>query len=388
MSGVPLSPAELIREAAALLQRGEGMAARALFQQAVDAGEAGAWMGVAAASRSLGDLPGELAALDGVLAARPGDLRALLLKGDRLTEAGEPRAAVAFYTAALNGAPANPPPDLRATLARAQAAVRRHASDYEAWLRAQLEPRLDGAATARFAQSLDLLFGRKSIYRQQPRIYYFPELPQTQFYPRQACPWLDAPEAAAAAITDELHAFLDDEAAPFEAYVQAEANRPVDDRHWMLRDPDWTALHLWKDGAPVAGVADRCPAVTEALANVPLCRTPGRTPTVLFSLLKPGARIPPHTGYVNTRLICHLPLIVPPGCGFRVGNDTREWVEGRAWAFDDTIEHEAWNRGDGLRAILIFDVWRPELSAEERALVAAMFEAIDAYGGGAESWSV
>ena len=78
-------------------------------------------------------------------------------------------------------------------------------------------------------------------------------------------------------------------------------------------------------------------------------------------------------------------MIVPPGCGLRVGNDTREWVEGKAWAFDDTIEHEAWNNSDQTRVILLFDIWRPELTGEERRLVNAMFAAIDDEGG-ARPW--
>ena len=70
---------------------------------------------------------------------------------------------------------------------------------------------------------------------------------------------------------------------------------------------------------------------------------------------------------LNTRLICHLPLIVPPGCGFRVGNETREWEEGKLLIFDDTIEHEAWNESDQDRVVLIFDIWRPELSEADAA---------------------
>jgi len=105
-------------------------------------------------------------------------------------------------------------------------------------------------------------------------------------------------------------------------------------------------------------------------------------------LLRAGAHIPPHNGLVNTRLICHLPLIVPETCSFRVGNEVREWREGEAWLFDDSIEHEAWNRSDSTRVILLFDVWRPELSAEERELVAALFEAIDAHGGRPADWSI
>ncbi|TMI04610.1 MAG: aspartyl/asparaginyl beta-hydroxylase domain-containing protein, partial [Betaproteobacteria bacterium] len=57
-------------------------------------------------------------------------------------------------------------------------------------------------------------------------------------------------------------------------------------------------------------------------------------------------------------------------------------AEGKAWVFDDTIEHEAWNDSDRTRVILLFEIWRPELTLEERALVSAMFEAIDEYGGG------
>ena len=135
------------------------------------------------------------------------------------------------------------------------------------------------------------------------------------------------------------------------------------------------------------GNAARCPRTLAALADAPLCRIPRRTPSILFSLLRPGARIPPHHGMINTRLICHLPLIVPPGCGFRVGNETRSWEEGRAWVFDDSIEHEAWNGSGQTRVILLFDVWRPELSPGERESVAAMFEAIDEFGA-APRWEI
>ena len=156
----------------------------------------------------------------------------------------------------------------------------------------------------------------------------------------------------------------------------------------MLDNPDWGAFYLWKDGELVADNAARCPRTMRALESVPLCRVTNRSPSVLFSLLRPGAHIPAHNGMVNTRLIGHLPLIVPPGCRFRVGNETREWVEGKAWLFDDTIEHEAWNGSAETRVILLFEIWRPELSAEERALVDAMFAAIDAHSGQKPQWEI
>ena len=64
----------------------------------------------------------------------------------------------------------------------------------------------------------------------------------------------------------------------------------------------------------------------------------------------------------------------------------RAWERGKCWAFDDTIEHEARNRSDRARVVLIFDIWRPELSEEERSLVAALLEAMDAYAPQTVSW--
>jgi aspartyl/asparaginyl beta-hydroxylase (cupin superfamily) len=97
----------------------------------------------------------------------------------------------------------------------------------------------------------------------------------------------------------------------------------------------------------------------------------------MFSLLAPGAHIPPHNGVANIRLVCHLPLIVPPGCWFRVGDERREWEVGKAWVFDDTIEHEAANPSESLRVILILDTWHPDLSRAERESVAAIMAATD-----------
>jgi len=119
------------------------------------------------------------------------------------------------------------------------------------------------------------------------------------------------------------------------------------------------------------------------LAGVPQPDMPARTPSAMFSLLKPHTHIPPHNGVTNARLVVHLPLIVPQGCRFRVGNETREWIPGKAWVFDDTVEHEAWNDSDKLRVVLIFDIWHPHLSAAERELVTALTRGLNAFTGGA-----
>ena len=108
-----------------------------------------------------------------------------------------------------------------------------------------------------------------------------------------------------------------------------------------------------------------------------MSQIPGKAPSVFFSILQPGAHIPPHTGVTNTRAIVHLPLVVPEGCEFRVGGETRAWREGEAFAFDDTIEHEAWNRSDARRIVLIFDVWNPHLTAAEQERLTRLFAIAD-----------
>src|SRR3546814_9730732 len=76
---------------------------------------------------------------------------------------------------------------------------------------------------------------------------------------------------------------------------------------------------------------------------------------------------------LNTQLICHLPLIVPDGCGLRVGAETRNWREGELLIFDDSFEHEAWNRGTSDRTILLFEIWRPDIDADEREQLTRIF---------------
>lgn len=373
------------------LARGDARGALEQFRRVTATGRAGAeaWLGEAEALERLGDPQNSRAAVEQALAAEPRHFRALIAKADLLTAAGEQRAASAYYSAALRNAP--PPAQLdqrhRPLVARAQAACDRFARDYENHLQTALaQAGFDAAQSgSRFAHSLDLIMGRKKVFLQQPSHYYFPELPQVQFYDRALFPWLDDLEAATDDIAGEVREVIDRDA-DFLPYVERVADRPRPMNDSMTNNRDWAALFLWKNGEMVADNAARFPKTMKALESVPLCRIRGRTPSILFSRLRPGARIPPHHGYINTRLICHLPLIVPPGCGFRVGNDVRAWEKGKAWVFDDTIEHEAWNNSKETRVILIWEIWRPELTDAERGLVTALIEAMSTYGG-AQPWT-
>ena len=373
------------------MQKGDAHRAADLYKQIAATGRADAsiWLGLATACGKSGDDATKIEAIDKVLALDPTNIQALILKGDHYLGAGDSRAAVSFYKAALKRVSPRDkfPPAIIAELRRAQQACEDYAKQYEAHLLSALtahgfDPE---RSAARFAQCIDLMLGKKNIYYQQPQHFYYPELPQIQFYDRGMFPWLDAIEAATDEIRAELIEILQ-MPETFSPYVESYQNRPNIDASGLTGNTDWSAFFLCKNGQILPEHATRCPKTMEALKDAPLDRIPGRTPSILFSQLRPGTKIPPHTGMLNTRLICHLPLIVPEKCGFRVGNQTREWVEGKAWLFDDTIEHEAWNGSDKLRVVLIFDVWRPELSEDERRLVTAMIEAIDAYSGQKQLW--
>lgn len=383
----------LARQGFSLLRGGQTQSAKAVLERLVAAGQADVpvLLSLGFACRQLKDDKAALSAVDAALLIEPHNLQALLLKADLLDAAGLPREASAFYRAALQFAPdaRTLSEAMRSELQRAQAACQ----NYEALFAERLQMRLDrvskdlGVSSARFAQSLELLRGAKQIYHQQPSVYYFPGLPQTQFFERSDFPWLEQLEAATADIRAELMQVLAGHDA-FEPYVQDRVNGPKRRQGGLVNNPDWGAFHLWKNGQIVEENASRCPKTLAALENVPLTRLRGRSPSIMFSLLRPGTKIPPHHGLVNTRLICHLPLIVPHSCALRVGNDTREFEEGRAWVFDDTIEHEAWNLSEHPRVILLFEVWRPELSEAERALVSAMFDALDEGEAATPEWSI
>ena len=168
------------------------------------------------------------------------------------------------------------------------------------------------------------------------------------------------------------------EVAEMVPYVQYPERLPL--RQWkeLNNNPKWTAIHLLQNGWRVEANARHCPKTLEAIAGMDQPTVPGASPVAMFSLLAPHTKIPPHTGVANTRLVCHLPLIVPPKCGFRVGGTTREWRVGEAFVFDDTIEHEAWNDSDELRVVLIIDLWPPALGPGDRRAAAAVIGASNA----------
>lgn len=373
----------MIRSGVAALRAGQAGEAIRLLRGAAEAGTlAPPWFLLAQACRHGGDGDGEEAALDKLLQGEPRHLGGLIMRADCHMRAGDRRAAASFYETALAAAvgQGQVSPLMANELRRAEATFSELEREFADHLETILKERFAGGPLAeRVATAVDLMLGRKQVFLQQPKSFYFPGLPQIEFYERSQFPWLGEVEAAIPEIRAELQAVLAQDGA-FVPYVESEPNRPPA-THLLLNDPRWGVFHLWKHGAPVAGNSERCPRTMAALERAPMPRVRGRSPMALFSLLRPGAHIAAHNGLLNTRLICHLPLILPGRCRLRVGNQVREWEEGKALIFDDSVEHEAWNDSDGTRVILLFEIWRPELDEAEKAQLTALFEAIEIYSG-------
>ena len=369
------------------LARQQANDAASFFRRAlaVDSGSPDLYMNLATARRLAGDDAGEQAALDGALSLDQRHFMALVRLAELFERRGEAARAAERWSGVLAMAVAidDRSPAVEAMLA--------HARDYVVHQQARfaeaVDRGLDGRrgeiaapARRRFDACVDHLLGRRQIYANHCAGLHFPFLPAEEFFPRDHFPWLGAIEAKTDIIRGELERLMAADPGRLRPYVAMEPGTP--ENKWTALDNklDWGAIHLWKNGIRDDAACARCPATAAAIEALPLATLAGRAPSVFFSLLRPGAHLPAHTGVSNVRAIIHLPLIVPPGCSFRVGGETREWRVGEAWAFDDTIEHEAWNRSAEMRAILIFDVWNPHITETERTLLRDLIPLADAQG--------
>lgn len=369
------------------LRRGDFKAAAQAFEQAVSADpHSGALLrNLASAHRGAGNDEAELIALERALDIDRRDLVAWMRKAELHQRRDEKGEAFQAWNVALQLAePLRPwSGPMAEALQQGQAFAAAGGKEVRASVEAALAPIQDGldeTERRRVSALVDLAVGQRRIFVNECHGLCYPFLPADEFFDEKHFPWFSELASKTEAIRDELIELLKDPGEALRPYVKMESG--IGENKWsgLDRSLDWGAIFLWEYGAPNAPVLKRCPVTAGTLQSLPGAKIPGRAPSAFFSMLKPRTRIPPHTGVTNTRAIIHLPLIVPEGCGFRVGGETRPWIVGKPFAFDDTIEHEAWNDSDELRAVLIFDVWNPHLSKREQDAIARYYAGADAAG--------
>ena len=367
----------LVDEAERAVASGDLRRAITLLSEAAEdrPGDADLWMKMAALHRATGSLQAALEAVHRALAVSPLDFTTLLMKASLLQRLGHPEAGQAWGHALAQKPQGQLPPQLAAVVAEGQKQHAAWVDRREARLKAAMvsaEKSANDEETKRIERFRSNVLGRTRPFHSSPTHFHFPELSQREFHPRSLFPWLGDLEAATETIAEELRTVMAAERAELVPYIQYDEHLPLAQWKPLNRNPDWTAIHLWRNGERIEANARHCPQTLKLLKGLPQPEIHGSGPNAMFSLLAPGTAIPPHVGVSNARLVCHLPLVVPEGCWFRVGAETRYWKAGEAFVFDDTIEHEALNPSSELRVVFIFDIWHSDLSAAEREGVTAL----------------
>lgn len=352
---------------------------------ALDPAAAPLWRNLATAHRGAGDDAGERAALEAALDLDRTDLGTWLRKAQLHQRRSEEAEAMAAWSATLQLAQAYPsfPPEIAAMLDAGRDAMKAWQTRVEQSVGdglASLLGQLDPGEKRRSQAFIDIALRGRRVFHNECSGLFYPFLPADEFFDPHHFDWFDRARAAAPSIREEFRKLSQEGGLPLRPYVRMEKGAPPSKWSALDHNSSWSAAFLWEYGIPNTPLIERCPATAGLIESIPRPIIEGRAPTAFFSILRAGATIPPHTGVSNTRSIVHLPLIVPEGCWFRVGGETRPWIEGEPFVFDDTIEHEAANPTSRDRVVLIFDVWNPHLSPAERSVIATYYASADQAG--------
>ncbi|MFG2043713.1 aspartyl/asparaginyl beta-hydroxylase domain-containing protein [Dactylosporangium sp. NPDC048998] len=219
----------------------------------------------------------------------------------------------------------------------------------------QLRAAFGAGGLDRVEECLRILVGQRvPTYlhdEQEPTRLFFPGISALPWHETANLPWVAEIESSFEQIRAEFLALRAEQArfAPYEDLYTKELG-------WQ----GWDTYQLYRNGSWRDEARRRCPATYAAVE-----RTPHGPRDGMFTILNPGVHITPHTGGVNLLLTAHLPLVVPPGCAIKVADAERTWEPGNVILFDDSFIHEAWNRGTEQRAVLLWDVWHPDLTPVE-----------------------
>ena len=367
-----------------------GRAARALYllgrAAQLDPHDAATHHHLGRAQEASGDLAAALTSYDSAVGLRPDFYLARLHRAAALERTGDTQRALVNFARALKDAQqlgkwldaATTPPGLRPLVEQAVRSVREGRRGLFARLLEPIAQRYGRESLTRVEQCLRFqLLEEQPAYpdpRQRPTFLYFPGLTASTYLNRTLFPWIDGLEAQTSVIREELERLLRSEAGRERVFTSDALEKQ--NLRGLRQPPSWNGYYFYRHGERRADNCESCPQTARALDALPLARVPAHAPEVLFSVFTPGTELLPHRGVTNTRLVGHLPLMVPGDCALSVGGDVHEWQEGRVVVFDDTYEHEAWNRSDKTRVILIFDLWHPALTEAEHAAVADLVVAI------------
>lgn len=379
---------------ATLLASGNAQAAVDVLQAAAQRADASYAItsGLAICQATAGDLESALGSFSRALAQHPDEFSLRLVYAECLERSGLNEEALPHYFRAVHDAQvrqrwlndATTPPALRVRVNRA---MDRIDSGRQALFQSLLHPHIaqfGPIAMRRVSEALGVYLGMLAPIdpdpRQRPKFLWMPGLTPTPFFPAAQFPWYSALESAAPAIRVEVNNILEQRAGLIPFLEVRDKDEEDDYLGGDRQGRAWDAYFFHRHGVPFASHLASCPDTARALAQVPLAKIADHAPEVLYSILAPNTHIKPHHGVTNTRVVTHLPLIIPQGdCKLVVGGEEHAWREDQCVTFDDTFLHEAWNRTDQSRIVLILDTWHPDLTEPERIALRDLVEGIGTF---------
>ncbi len=381
----------------AALRDGDIDRALALLNRAaaVDGGQALTHLHLGRAHAAAFDLESAAAAYSAALEREPKLHAARLHLAELHEKRGDTARAVLTYARALNDAQAEgrwlnaatTPTPLRSAVDHAQQFVRAQRLAGFAELMEPFAKQYGRGAMRRVEQAVRIhLHMEQPVFtdtRQKPTFLFFPGLPATPYLDKGLIPEIDELEAATPDIQAELLALLPGDTGRERVFHNGELEQA--NLRGLETPPSWNGYYFFRHGERRADNCAACPVTAAALDALPLARVRGHGPEVLYSVFSPGTHLLPHCGVTNTRVVGHLPLVIPEDCALRVGGEDHHWREGEVVVFDDTYEHEAWNRSSRTRVVMIFDLWNPFLSQAERAVLAELVIAMGEFRAGLEA---
>jgi aspartate beta-hydroxylase len=330
------------------------------------------------------------AALEDALLRQPRVLEGWLMLGEVCDVLGDAHAALRarnrlFAEANAQGrwiSPETTEPQWQPAVRRAIEAYRRDKRERLFAAFAEVRERHGAQSLRRFERALTGYLrewdARPPDARQRPKFFFFPDLPPGPYHDPMLQPWAAKMRDAWQDIRDEAAELLREDR-DFVSFLGLKpGERAPQSVGGAAAEPAWDAFFFYNHGVRYDDNHKRCPRTSALLDSIDLCRIPRQAPEICFSLIRPQSTILPHYGVTNIRLVFHLPLFIPPDCALNVGGIEHRWREGEPILFDDTFEHEAWNRSDQPRLILLMDCWNPHLTEAEREASRLVVEAIDA----------
>lgn len=221
---------------------------------------------------------------------------------------------------------------------------------------------VDRSEIARILQGMEESAAREPSEMEGPQRpeFLIPNLAAKPWWDREQFSWVEELEEAYSGIREEFEAVG--------GLAATGATRHPNSGN-LAETGRWQAYYFYLLGKHYPEHLAACPRTVKTLDALDGVSEAGMC---YFSIIGPDTHVAPHCGFTNARIRCHLALVVPEGGRMRVGAETRSWEEGKAFLFDDSFEHEVWNESSASRAVLLFDVWHPDLTAVEKRALAHM----------------